>query len=80
MRTITIESILNGWICTVGCRRVAFISLAEMMRELERYLKDPKLVEKEYLETAINKDEDECVQPQMVETTVDPSQMGRERR
>lgn len=54
MRTITIEAALNGFVCQVGCTRVVYTSVDDLLKELGRYLRDPAAVEKDYCETAVN--------------------------
>ena len=55
MRTITIEGVLNGWIITVGCTTLVSEDKDKMLREIGRYIDDPKLVTEEYLDNAKNK-------------------------
>ena len=47
---ILIVKVTNGYLVNVGCRRVVFETTEKMLSELERYLKNPRQVEKEYLE------------------------------
>jgi len=55
MRDIIIRPLLNGWLVTVGCGKVAFVDIDTMTSEIKRYIQDPDLVEKDYTETAVNK-------------------------
>lgn len=48
-RTIQIEPLLHGFIVRVGCQTVAFEKIENMVKELERYFKNPESVEAEYL-------------------------------
>ena len=48
--SITINQVLNGFIVQIGCKVVIFETREKMLTELERYLKNRKDVEKEYLE------------------------------
>lgn len=50
-RDITIRKVLNGYIGTVGCQTLVFNSKDEMLRELSRYLDNPKQVTEEYMKT-----------------------------
>jgi len=47
-RSITIETVRNGFIVMVGCWRLVFGSLEELMIELKKYLNNPDEVEKVY--------------------------------
>lgn len=49
MYRVEIEAVTNGYIVTVGCRRVVFNTRSKMLTEIDRYLKDPKKVENEYV-------------------------------
>lgn len=49
MRTIVIDAVCNGYTVKVGCRTVVFNDDQSLIRELTRYLIDPKSVEEEYL-------------------------------
>ena len=51
MRDITISPVVNGFLVTVGCQRVVFTSLDDLIGELRRYVENPAKVEKEYLGT-----------------------------
>ena len=55
MREIHIRPALNGFIVTVGCSVVVFTSIDVLCIQLERYCRNPDMVEKEYQEKAINK-------------------------
>lgn len=47
---VIIKKAINGYVCKVGCKTVVFETLEKMLKELERYYKNPMAVEKEYLE------------------------------
>ena len=49
MHEIKIGYALNGYIVTVGCKTVVFESRKRMLKELNRYLKNPNKVEAEYM-------------------------------
>lgn len=49
-QAVTIISCLNGYAVHVGCQSVVFETREKMLSEIERYLKNPSKVEKEYLE------------------------------
>ena len=49
-RSILIDTVLNGFLITVGCKTVVFETKEKMLYELSRYLSNPAEVEKEYLE------------------------------
>ena len=55
MRKITIEGVLNGWIIVVGCQVLVSEDKNRMLKELSRYIDNPKLVEEEYLSNAKNR-------------------------
>ena len=46
---LSIGKVLNGYIVTVGCKQIVFETREKMLSELDRYLKNPAQVEKEYL-------------------------------
>ncbi len=54
IRSIKIEAVLNGFIVYIGCQTLVFDSAAVLADELERYLKNPMEVEKEYLNKSVN--------------------------
>ena len=54
MNKIEIETVLNGWIVTVGCQRVVFDNMTMLLDALMDYLDDPKAVEEKWLESSIN--------------------------
>lgn len=47
---VNIQKVLNGYIVAVGCQQVVFETREKMLSEVDRYLKNPSQVEKEYLE------------------------------
>lgn len=47
---LRVSKALNGYMVYVGCKTVVFESLEKMLKEMERYYKDPQKVQKEYLE------------------------------
>ena len=55
IREITITPVLNGFICKVGCQKVVFQSLLEMVQRIEEYYNHPEVVEKVFLAKAVNK-------------------------
>lgn len=55
-RKISITPVLNGFICEVGCQIVVFESRERLTMTLARYADNPALVEKEFLEKAINRE------------------------
>ena len=46
---------LNGYVCVVGCQRVAFTDKQTMLGQLSEYLDKPDEVEQRYIERAVNK-------------------------
>lgn len=54
IRDVTITTVLNGWIVTVGCQRVVFNNKGKMLDEISDYLLNPKAMEGKYQRTAIN--------------------------
>ena len=56
MYDIKIKPVLNGFVCKVGCKKVVFTNLADMLKELKRYYgaKDPSEVSKDWEENSIN--------------------------
>lgn len=54
MRNVTIEAVLNGFIVSVGCQRVVFTGLSDMLTELRRYCINPRETEQHYLEHSCN--------------------------
>lgn len=53
-REITIVPVLNGYILNVGCQRVVFQDRAQMLTEIEVYLKYPEQTEQRYLNNRVN--------------------------
>ena len=49
-REIRIMGALNGFVVIVGCQTVVFETREKKLAELDRYLKNPVQVEKEYVE------------------------------
>ena len=54
-REIIIQPVLNGYVCVVGCQRVAFTDKQTMLEQLSEYLDKPDEVEQRYIERAVNK-------------------------
>ena len=54
-REIIIQPVLNGYVCVVGCQRVAFTDKQTMLGQLSEYLDKPDEVERRYIERAVNK-------------------------
>lgn len=46
---VVIEKAMNGYTVKVGCKTVVFETREKMLSELDRYFKNPRQVEKEYL-------------------------------
>lgn len=68
IREISIKPVLNGFICKVGCQQVVFESVTNLVQNLDAYLRDPDVVEKEFVRDAVNKMPD---QPQCMPTACD---------
>jgi hypothetical protein len=51
---IQIQPVLNGFVCQVGCQTVVFNDPDKMALEIARYYKNPKKVESEFVEKAVN--------------------------
>ncbi len=54
MSNIQIQPALNGWIIKVGCATLVSVHKEVMLREIGRYIDDPKGVEKGYAAFALN--------------------------
>jgi hypothetical protein len=54
-REITIQPVLNGYICKVGCQIVVFQGRSQLIEELGKYLNDPEGTERSYVANAVNK-------------------------
>lgn len=54
-REITIEPVLNGYICRVGCCRIVFQAREQMFAEIKNYLEKPAETEQRFLKNAVNK-------------------------
>lgn len=54
IQRITIEAVLNGFICKVGCQTVVFETAGKLKSELDGYLANPDIVAKNYLKLACN--------------------------
>jgi hypothetical protein len=55
MKRVIIDPVLNGFLVTVGCSQVVSMNIDHLCSELKRYQANPELVEKEYMEWAINR-------------------------
>uniref|UniRef100_A0A6M3LJQ4 Uncharacterized protein n=1 Tax=viral metagenome TaxID=1070528 RepID=A0A6M3LJQ4_9ZZZZ len=54
MRDVLIKPALNGFVVDVGCQRVVFTTVDELLVELGHYLRQPDETEQRYLKTALN--------------------------
>jgi len=54
-REVTIEPVLNGFVCRVGCQRVVFASRRELITGLDDYYANPEATEAKFMATAVNK-------------------------
>lgn len=68
MREIHIKLALNGFICQIGCQTVVFNTHIALLQELERYLENPKSVESEFIEKAVNKMHAALLEPATYQT------------
>lgn len=55
-RTITIEPVLNGYCCRVGCQIVVFESRSTLLTCLQKYLESPDSYEKLFIDSALHPD------------------------
>lgn len=55
-RTINIEPVLNGFIVTCGCQRLIFADKDALLREMRRYLEDPRRTEVEYRKDSVHRE------------------------
>jgi len=53
MYQITIDGVLNGFVCKVGCQELVFTSASDLCDALAKYLKDPRETEKKFLENRL---------------------------
>ena len=58
IREITITPVLNGFVCKVGCQKVVFECIEDMVENIADYYRNPEKVEKEFLAQAVNKMDD----------------------
>ena len=49
IRTLTIETLLNGFTVQCGCQRLAYTSTEKMLKDIGDYLKDPEATERRIL-------------------------------
>jgi hypothetical protein len=54
-RKITIEAVLNGFVCKVGCQTVVFNSIGDLVANLGDYLRNPAAVENQFRANAVNR-------------------------
>lgn len=54
MRKIEIRPCLNGFIVQVGCQTVVFTSVEALVNNLAAYLRNPEMMEKDWLTKSIN--------------------------
>lgn len=55
-RNFNVEVLTNGFILTVGCQRLVFKTLIELADALKEYWKNPRSVEKKYLNCSFRMD------------------------
>ena len=48
-RTITIGTVLNGWVVTVGCQQVVFTDWMVLVAAMTEYMKNPAETEHRWL-------------------------------
>lgn len=53
-RAITIQPVLNGFVCHIGCQNVVFADLHQMVVEIENYYLSPCETERRYKNSAVN--------------------------
>ena len=58
-RPITIEPVLNGFVVQVGCQRVVFNNINELCDNLRAYYRDPRTMEKAFIEKRLNETMDD---------------------
>lgn len=51
---VTIEFVLNGFVATVGCHKLVYSSIQDLVADLRKYLKNPTKTEQEFREGALN--------------------------
>ncbi len=54
IRDFTVRAVLNGYVVNIGCQTLVFNNPAALCDEIERYLRNPQAVEKEYLNASLN--------------------------
>lgn len=69
LRSISIEPVLNGFIINIGCQKVVFNKLDELIVELNDYYLHPDIVEERFLKNAVNKTMDNPAQAAYLRTT-----------
>jgi hypothetical protein len=52
-RIITIEPVLNGFVCNIGCQRAVYRDVVEMLADLNAYYADPEGTSKQFLENTL---------------------------
>jgi hypothetical protein len=78
MRDIRIEPALNGWIVYVGCSRVVFQDdINKLLRELQRYIQNPDLVEREYINNSPNTSTSDAPELPTLAVAPEPDRGGR---
>lgn len=54
MYELTIRPVLNGWIIQVGCQELVFSDRVLMFSQVDEYLQQPDVVEKQFREKSVN--------------------------
>lgn len=62
-RNVTIEPVLNGFVCQVGCQRVVYPDVRSLARAVEEYYNHPEEVEARYRKEAVNRCQEPCPLP-----------------
>ncbi len=60
MYEVRITSVLNGFVCKIGCQTVVFNSIETMLDELGKYLVNPSEMEKRYVKSSLNSGKLRC--------------------
>jgi hypothetical protein len=55
MKSVTIDTVLNGWTVKVGCQTLVFTSKETLLKDLSEYLSDPESKTKRFAARCVNR-------------------------
>jgi hypothetical protein len=74
MKSVTIDTVLNGWTVKVGCQTLVFTSKETLLKDLSEYLSDPESKTKRFAARCVNR---KVFKGQIEQSTTIVSGVGR---